>query len=644
MEKKSFTKQRVLKTLKVSAIMIATTLIFLYLLGGTAYAQGLVDETINESFQYSQYSLDHYQLDFYVDSGWGWLPWNWLDSIGKQVMYGLYCITDFIWKISLLISNATGYLVKEAYSLDFVGKTANAIGRNIQTLAGVTKNGFSSEGFYVGFLLLFIFILGIYVTYVGLIKRETTKAVKAVVNFVVVFILSSSLIAYAPDYVAKVNDFSSDVSSTALNLGTKITMPDSETQGRDSVDLIRESLFGIQVKNPWLLLQYGTSDIESIGVDRVNSLLSLDPNTKGGDREDVVIKEIEEHENMNLSVTKTVSRLGTVVFLLIFNIGISLFVFMLTGIMIFSQVLFMIYAMFLPIGFLLSMIPTYEGMGKKAVVKLFNTIMTRAGITLIITVAFSISSMLYSIAGDTPFFFIAFLQIVTFAGIYFKLGELMSMFSLDGNDSKGMASRIMRTPRMFMYRNTRRLQRTMHEALGGGKKKKRHKSASTEPHTTGTEDRPNKTQSKNGDKKSRGNQTDNHNQQSNANSNSPNIGKKVGEKVGKIVDTPNKVTDKLDRTKEKIQNLPTNVKHNALKKRQRVAENIKDLKNTSRATVEAKQEERKQAKTHRQKSMIVKRGDLERAKEQRAERKEQKKNADLNVHINQWERKRDKKK
>ena len=91
------------------------------------------------------------------------------------------------------------------------------------------------------------------------------------------------------------------------------------------------------------------------------------------------------------------NRLGTVFFLFLFNIGISVFVFLLTGMMIFSQVLFIIYAMFLPVSFVLSMAPTFEGSSRRAVIKLFNTILARAGITLVITVAFSISTMLYRV-------------------------------------------------------------------------------------------------------------------------------------------------------------------------------------------------------------------------------------------------------
>ena len=459
-------KRKIVRYLLITLSVILGVLVFLSITGTVAHAAGLVDNTVSDANTYSKYPLENYQLDFYVDSSWDWLPWNWLDGIGKSIQYGLYAITNFVWTVSLYISNATGYVVQEAYKLDFISDTASSIGKNIQTLAGVTSNGFSSEGFYVGFLLILILVMGIYVAYTGLLKRETTKAIHAVINFLVVFLLSASFIAYAPNYISKINDFSADISSSALSLGTKIVLPDSNSKGKDSVDLIRDSLFSIQVKQPWLLLQYGESDIETLGSDRVESLLSANPDTD--DREDVVIEEIEDKDNAYLSVTKTMTRLGMVVFLFIFNIGISAFVFLLTGMMIFSQVLFIIYAMFLPISFVLSMIPTYEGMAKKALTKLFNTVMMRAGITLIITTAFSISTMFYSISSGYPFFMVAFLQIVTFAGIYFKLGDLMTMFSLQSSDTQQVSRRIMRHPYMFLNRRARRLERKIGRIMAAG--------------------------------------------------------------------------------------------------------------------------------------------------------------------------------
>ncbi len=460
------------KTKKEILLGMAVILFFLWVLMSfftlSASASGLVDNKIDAGHLYSTYSLDHYQLDFFVDSSWDWLPWNCSDGVGKSVMYGLYAITNFLWTVSLYISNATGYVIQEAYRLDFISDTADAIGKNIQVLAGISSHGFFKEGFYIGFLLIFILFMGIYVTYVGLIKKETSKGIRAVINFVTVFLLSASFIAYAPSYIKKINDFSTDISSAALSLGTKIVVPDAITQGEDSVDLIRDSLFAIQVQQSWLLLQFNDSNKEKIGVKRVDKLLAVDPNSENGKkREEVVKKEITKYNNKNLTITKTMNRLGTVVFIFLFDLCISVFIFLLTGIMIFSQILFVIFAMFLPISFLLSMLPTYQGMAKKAIEKLFNTIMMRAGITLVITTAFSISSMFYALSGNYPFFMVAFLQIVTFGGIYLKLSDLMGMFSLQSGDSQHFGRRITQRPKRLAQRNIRSLKRNIGRTLVG---------------------------------------------------------------------------------------------------------------------------------------------------------------------------------
>ena len=585
-------KRKILRFFGIALLAVFGVLVFLSITGTVAHAAGLVDTTVSDANAYSKYPLENYQLDFYVDSSWDWLPWNWLDGIGKSIQYGLYAITNFIWTVSLYISNATGYVVQEAYKLDFISDTANSIGKNIQTLAGVTKSGFSSEGFYVGFLLILILVTGIYIAYTGLIKRETTKAVHAVVNFLVVFLLSASFIAYAPNYISKINDFSSDISSSALSLGTKIVLPDSSSKGKDSVDLIRDSLFSIQVKQPWLLLQYGESDIKELGSDRVESLLSESPDTD--DREDIVIEEIEDKDNDNLSVTKTMTRLGMVVFLFIFNIGISVFVFLLTGMMIFSQVLFIIYAMFLPVSFILSMIPTYEGMAKKAVTKLFNTIMMRAGISLIITTAFSISTMFYSISSGYPFFMVAFLQIVTFAGIYFKLGDLMAMFSLQSSDTQQVSRRIMRRPYLFLNRGARRLERKIGRTVAAGG-------------LVGAAAVSQSRKMDNAKPAGSGHSRPNHDTSADTSS----FGKRAGAKVGAVLDGKERMKDKAKSVGQQVKDMPTQVQYALHSGVNQIQENVSDFK---RGIVEEKATRKQgRADKHRQ-TIAQKRMAMDKAK------------------------------
>ena len=604
--KGAFTKRKILHFLKMALFVVALSLILLSLLGTVAHATGLVDDTINAENLYSKYPLSNYQLDFYVDNSWSWLPWNWLDGIGKSVQYGLYCITNFVWTISLYLSNATGYVVQEAYKLDFINDMADSIGKSIQTLAGVTSNGFSSTGFYVGFLLLIILVVGMYVAYTGLIKRETSKALHAVINFVVVFVLSASFIAYAPDYIKKINEFSSDISTASLDLGTKIILPNSDSEGKDSVDLIRDSLFSIQVEQPWLLLQFGNSNAEEIGTDRVEALVSASPEDEDGKtREEVVKTEIENNDNNNLTIPQVVNRLGMVFFLLFFNLGITIFVFLLTGMMLFSQILFIIFAMFLPISFLLSMIPSYESMAKQAIVRVFNTIMTRAGITLIVTVAFSISSMFYNISTDYPFFMVAFLQIVCFAGIYMKLGDLMSMFSLNANDSQSMGRRIFRRPYLFMRHRARRMEHRIARAVSAG-----GISGGVAGAVAGSAVAGKRAERKNtASKENRVNTTSS-------------MGQRAGSKVGAVLDTKNKVKDKANAVKENIKDMPTQTAYAVYSAKEKAKSSVSDFKRGMVQEQQSRQTGRLEKQEQHKKNIADKRMELQKAQEARqAQRK-----------------------
>ena len=593
---KSITREKVFHVLKLVLLAVTVTLVLLSLLGTVAHASGLVDDTVNADNLYSKYPLSNYQLDFYVDNSWSWLPWNWLDGIGKSVQYGLYCITNFVWTISLYLSNATGYVVQQAYKLDFINDMADSIGKSIQTLAGVTENGFSSSGFYVGFLLIIILIVGVYTAYTGLLKRETSKALHAVINFVVVFIVSASFIAYAPNYIQKINDFSSDISTASLDLGTKIMLPDSQSKGKDSVDLIRDSLFAIQVEKPWLLLQFGNSDTEEIGTDRVEALVSASPSDEDGEtRENVVKTEIEDNNNDNLTIPQVVNRLGMVFFLLIFNLGITIFIFLLTGMMLFSQILFIIYAMFLPVSFLLSMIPTYENMAKQAVVRVFNAIMTRAGITLIVTVAFSISSMFYNISTDYPFFMVAFLQIICFAGIYMKLGELMSMFSLNANDSQQIGRRIFRRPMVFMRHRARRMEHGIARAVGAGSVAGAVAGASVARAGKPATNQPPKKRE----------------------NTSASMGSRVGSAVGAVMDTKNKVRDSASSLKENVKDLPTQAGYAVHSAKQKAKDNVSDFKRGVVEERENRQEQRTQKRNLHRENISQKKQELQKAQEAR---------------------------
>lgn len=606
----------------LSAFLVCMLLTGLFLSAANmevAAASGLVDETIDAGNLYSQYRWDNYQIDFYVDTSWDWLPWNWMDRIDNKISSVFYGISDGIWLISVLLSSGTGYIVQQTYSLDFIGDMADDIGKNIQILAGMNTGSkkFNADGFYTWLLLFIVLIVGGYMAYAGLIKRKTTEAVSAAVNMLVIFLLTAAFIAYAPQYIKNINDFSADLSNGVLELGAKLVMPGNDEMGVKATDKIRNNLFAIQVYKPWLLLQFGTTDetaIESeriaagVDGDRIKSILSVSPVTNfGEDRQTAVKTDIETYKNVNMTVTNVAGRFGTVLLVFFLNLIISIFVAIMCGLVIFTQLLFIIFALYLPLNFILSMLPTYNGLLKKAVLKLFNTILMRAGLTLLITIAFSLSAMIYSMSGDYPFLMVAFLQIVVFVGTYLKMDEILSMVAL-GDGSGNKRGRFLKSMGRYMvmrelfgrrYSSGGRRAAVSRNAgagngTGGGTGGNAGSSSGNEPAPSGESNsqrassHTNNSGSKPVREPVRANENVNGTENNGASENerttvsygskTQSAGTKAGKRVGMVMDSGKRLKDRMSLVKENVKNTPTEIKYQAGLHRKAMEQNVKDFK------------------------------------------------------------------
>lgn len=558
--------QKVKRIAITAFIVVVMAFLFLNLFTVQAHAAGLLDETIDTAHEFSRYPIDNYQLDFYVDSSWDWLPWNWLDGIGKTAQYAIYLFTNFLWTLNLYISNAVGYLIQQAYDLDFISSAASEIGKNIQLIAGVSASGFDSTGLFPGMMAIVTLLVGVYCTYAGLIKRETTKAFHAALNFVVVFVVSVGLIAYAPSAISGVNEFSSDISNGIVDVSAKILAPD--TAGENTgVSAIRDCLFGIQVKQPWLIMQFGDSDVENIGEERVNSLLGTSPDeNRGKDREEAVKSELEDYDNGNLTVTEVTSRFGLSVFFLIFNLIVSAFAIMLTGSMLLSQILFIISAMFLPVSLLISMIPALSGTSRRAVISLFNTIMLRVGTTLLTTFVLVLSSLAYTIANGKPFVVVVLLQVIVFAGVYMERDKLLGMIGLRDEGTGRVGRAMTNRPRRTISRAVRKAL-PFAAGVGVGKRSAQRRAVQ----------RTQRTASTSANRESASRET--------VQPEKKNLGQRVGETAGKIVDTPSRVRDKAAETVQKVKDVPTNAEY-------AVHSNIESARKSVRETMQKRREAR----------------------------------------------------
>ena len=133
-----------------------------------------------------------------------------------------------------------------------------------------------------------------------------------------------------------------------------------------------------------------------------------------------------------------------VLLLALFNLIIGFFLVCLCGIMIFTQILFILFSIFLPLSLIIALIPGQQNVAKRSLMKLFNLIINRAGISLVISITFCVSTMLYSLTSSFPFVFVLFIQALLFIGVYFKLNEILGAFNLQTNDAKQMTGQMRR--------------------------------------------------------------------------------------------------------------------------------------------------------------------------------------------------------
>lgn len=384
-----------------------------------------------EDRDFSRFPLSRYQLDLYLSSdGSGWFGRRTIgDRIGDAILIIFNGLANIIWFLTLLFSSLSGWLVYEAFSLDYIDRLSVGLAGNMTALWNAFLDAY---GTYI------LLVVMAYVMYVGIIKREVTKAVSACLNFALTMIIGMAFFGNAVIYVDALNDFSREMSNTALEAGTSFLAEDSETEG---VALIRELLWDIQVTQPWLILNFGQTDIGTI---RYNAILSQ---PWGSDaREDLVQSEVTVSGNEAMGAGNVFPRVGYTLFLAFFNLIITVFSIYLAGLIIFSQIMFVMFASFLPISLILSMIPTFSNLRKGAILELFNTMMMRLGVTVLAVVTFSISSMVYSFSSTESFVFVLFLQLVCFVGIFFSIGKLLNKFQLQSGEQQSLSKRILGDP------------------------------------------------------------------------------------------------------------------------------------------------------------------------------------------------------
>ncbi|MGG1221124.1 hypothetical protein ABE236_27295, partial [Priestia endophytica] len=383
--------------------------------------------------EYNKYPFFNYDLDTYVDTGGDWLPWNWKDGAGKQIFLAVMQFMEFLWTTNVMFSYFVMFVAEKAFSLDFVSAVVGQIAEAIRAIAGF-NGGFRTTGLFPLLGSFMIILVGTWAIWVGLIKRQTSRAGSGLLSSFVIMVCAFGYFGLADQILKKINDGSAAIQSEVLSASASIVNPGTGYNQKEGIATVRNQMFDLMIKKPYLLMQYGVVEEEEIkkeDKDRVDNLLALDPNLKGEEREKIAEKEVKDYKNEMMGLNGIKLRAGMVPLVFIADIIIGILVLLLSCTMIFYQILFLILALLGPVAFIIGMVPAWQHTATNWFKKLIDAALIKIAVGLLLTMLFTVSGILYraSSISDLGYMGVMLVQIIAYLGIWTKRREIFGMLN-----------------------------------------------------------------------------------------------------------------------------------------------------------------------------------------------------------------------
>ncbi|MEH7459381.1 hypothetical protein V7183_19850, partial [Bacillus sp. JJ1127] len=378
----------------------------------------LLDDIIpksKEKLKYEEYPPSSYGIDIYTpEGGFGESLkfWKWGDKVKEQMVAVLFSLISIGWTINLGISTFVTSMVGQSMSLNIVADVGDKLGDVISKAAGF-NGSWGSGGIYSELIGLMLALLACWVIWVGFVQRRQSEMLGGLLKALGILVFTLGFFANSSFIIKGLNNFSEQTNKTVLDAtqgiaGTK----EGYSSGVDSITDLTHTLL---IKQPYTLLQFGTTDMKKIGAERIKKMLTT---TKAEERQDLLKEEVEQKKNTILTIDATFERGALVLLLFLINAPLWVVLCLCSMAMLFYQLMFIIVALMSPVMLLMALVPAWTGTAKKFLAELFRTLLMKVAIGFLLTLMFWVSSILYSATDKYGYLVVAALQILSFLGVW----------------------------------------------------------------------------------------------------------------------------------------------------------------------------------------------------------------------------------
>ncbi|OJE20979.1 hypothetical protein A9490_07970 [Bacillus thuringiensis] len=405
--------------LLICTLLLAFNLIFK---AAPVYAEeeprpSLIDDIIpknKEKLKYEEYPPSSYGIDVYTpEGGFGESLkfWKWKDNIKEQIVATIFILISIGWSVNLAISSFVTSLVGQSMSLNIVADVGDKLGDVISKAAGF--NGSWGNGIYSELIGLMLALLACWVIWVGFVQRRQSEMLGGLLKALGILVFTLGFFANSSYIIKGLNTFSEQVNKTVLDSTQSIS---GASEGYSSgVDSITDLTHTLLIKQPYTLLQFGTTDMKKIGDERIKKMLTT---TDPDERKALLKDEVEVQKNQTLSLDATFERGALVLLLGAINLPLWIVLGLCSMAMLFYQLMFIIVALMSPVMLLMALVPAWTGTAKRFLSELFRTLLMKVAIGFLITLMFWVSSILFSATNKYGYLVVAALQVLSFLGVW----------------------------------------------------------------------------------------------------------------------------------------------------------------------------------------------------------------------------------
>nr|WP_088326231.1 MFS transporter [Bacillus cereus] len=377
----------------------------------------LIDDIIpksKEKLKYEEYPPSSYGIDIYTpEGGFGESLkfWKWGDKVKEQMVAVLFSLISIGWTINLGVSTFVTSMVGQSMSLNIVADVGDKLGDVISKAAGFNDSW--GNGIYSELIGLMLALLACWVIWVGFVQRRQSEMLGGLLKALVILVFTLGFFANSSYIIKGLNTFSEQVNKTVLDSTQSIS---GASEGYSSgVDSITDLTHTLLIKQPYTLLQFGTTDMKKIGDERIKKMLTT---TNADERQKLLEHEVKDENNKILVLDATFERGALVLLLFLINGPLWVVLGLCSMAMLFYQLMFIIVALMSPVMLLMALVPAWTGTAKRFLSELFRTLLMKVAIGFLITLMFWVSSILFSATDKYGYLVVAALQVLSFLGVW----------------------------------------------------------------------------------------------------------------------------------------------------------------------------------------------------------------------------------